>query len=186
MDKVLKMRQRDFYSRELTEVADPKTVQKPWLHNPFQPYQDDTNVHYKIVAHPGRHMKWYDDEGTERILIETDRNKQRLSDSANYTKTFGYAGSIVRKLKPPVHMLFSYCMFHLPINNDIIMLYPNDVCDWCGFVPSTFYKAVTDLVARLVLARRIGARMDFFFNPNIFYNGDRTKLVNRNKLHQII
>lgn len=130
----------------------------------------------------GRLREWADTKTGEVLVFqELSKLETRLNDPKSYTKLFHDTGDLVRRLSPSGLKIYLYIAMKLKINWDTIFLNPPDVCDWCNFGKTSFHQALNELQANRIIARRLGSHLEYWINPNIFYNGDRLKLFNRNK-----
>jgi len=57
-----------------------------------------------------------------------------------------------------------------------VMLHAPDVCVACGMAEKTFYNNLMELLDKRILSRKLGSSIEFWFDPNLFFNGNRVKV----------
>jgi hypothetical protein len=58
------------------------------------------------------------------------------------------------------------------------ILNPPDLMEHCGIKSeSTIKTAITELVAEKILARKLGSTIEFWINPNVYFNGNRLRIL---------
>ena len=69
-----------------------------------------------------------------------------------------------------------YAMCTVRAMSQVVVLNAADVCLACGMGNSTFYNAVYDLLNRKILSKKLGSSIEFWFDPNVFFNGNRIRI----------
>lgn len=123
-----------------------------------------------------------DEEGDIYEKKEIDNTIFYQRDFLSYTKVFHEYASKVKDLTSPAIKLWIFILINLKKNNNIIELNIKDIKDFTGYSSHTnIYLAICELLEKKVIARKTRKLnnnvQEFFVNPNMFYNGDRTKLI---------
>ena len=154
-----------------------KTTKYPeYIKNPFRVKgitertftKKGMELHDKAMVDP--------DTGEAVPLYTMPKQQVVMHDSKSYVKVFMDTGDLVRELSPAATKVYLYVIFNMRINYDLVYLNAADVCEWAGFSGATFYRAVEELLNRKFIARKLGSYLEYWIDPNIFYNGDRVKL----------
>ena len=85
----------------------------------------------------------------------------------------------IRGLNSPAINLFFLIAERLPPNCDHVCITEDDFLDACEYSPGSkrmYYAAVRQLVDKKIIARTKKSSRGYWVNPNIIFNGDRTKL----------
>lgn len=113
------------------------------------------------------------------ILKQIPQNKQRLHDGAVFTKVFQEGTKLLKHLLVPSSNMVMYICANLGINQTHISVNEDDFMDFCGYSKGSkrlYYQAISELVEKNIIQRRAGVSRSYWINPNILFNGDRTKL----------
>jgi predicted DNA-binding transcriptional regulator AlpA len=62
-----------------------------------------------------------------------------------------------------------------PLSETVILNAP-DVCVACGMAEKTFYNNIIELLDKRILSRKLGSSIEFWFDPNLFFNGNRIRV----------
>lgn len=114
--------------------------------------------------------------GEATPLFTAGQTKRTLHDSKSYAKLFNDNGDMIRQLSASGKALFLFIAINLRVNWDIVYLNMTDVCVWMACSNSTFYRAMDELLEKKIIARKLKSSLEYWVNPNIFYNGDRVKM----------
>jgi hypothetical protein len=49
----------------------------------------------------------------------------------------------------------------------------------CDISQASYYNGIKELVKEKIIAKKLGSSIEYWLNPNIFFNGNRLKLKNR-------
>lgn len=94
-----------------------------------------------------------------------------------YRKIFVNVIDDLRDFNAPGLKIFCYILLHLKEGMIDILLPPKQVmqyANWKTTVP--YYRGLTELLAKDIIARQVGSTARYFINVNKFFNGDRRKL----------
>ena len=82
------------------------------------------------------------------------------------------------ELSSPAIKIFALILKNLKYNAVEVTLGYRDVMREVGYTAkSAYYKGLSELLEKQFLYRKIGSDDTFFINVNLFFNGDRTKLM---------
>lgn len=141
---------------------------------------------FKVLGIEERHFVTKE---SEEILQLTDgddlyavrripKNKTQLHDSATYTKLFQDGFKAFMGLSPAALKIAIYSMCHVRPLAKVTILNPPDLMLNCGIKSETTIKtAITELVNEKILARKLGSTIEFWVNPNIYFNGNRLRIL---------
>ena len=110
------------------------------------------------------------------------KNSKVLHDSLIYTKLFHSSLSKVVKLSPPAMKLLFYSMCHIRTFSEIVVLNPPDCSVACGIAVGTVYDGVKNLLENDIIRKKLGSNIEFWFDPNVFFNGNRVKVLNKRNI----
>lgn len=106
------------------------------------------------------------------------KNKIQLHDSMTYTKLFQDSFKAFMGLSPAALKIALYSMCHIRPLSKVTILNPPDLMVNCGIKSeSTIKTAITELVNEKILARKLGSTIEFWVNPNVYFNGNRLRLL---------
>jgi len=138
-----------------------------------------------------RQMKYSDAD--ERILTDSNTGEvftliptikvggKFVRDRLEYRKL--YVGTLdkIKKLSVPGLRLFCYILTDLPRCSDEVYIDPRKAREYCGYSSQTqFYAGLINLLENDIVVRKVGVHPQYFINVNVFFNGDRGKML-RNK-----
>ena len=133
-----------------------------------------------IQAEP-EHKTMYGEDGKLYGMYEIPKGHTRIVDKASYTKLFkGGTTTLLAMSEPATRMLY-YIIENMVVHKDEVCILQEDYLRYAGYKAKsrlTYYRAVEGLLKANVIARRTGMSSCYWVNPNILFNGDRTKLKN--------
>ena len=114
----------------------------------------------------------------EYVVVQREvKSAPPVQDTAKYTKVFHEDMEWMTELKDAGLRLLIYIFRYTTPNKDRIRLRPEEVQKTAGYASNTsYYKGLTDLLQKNVLYRTEDPQV-FFINVNLFFNGDRRKLL---------
>lgn len=121
------------------------------------------------------------EDGESYAAYKIPKNKTVVFDPRKYSKLFQGNSELLLRLSDPAMKMFLYISENLRVNKDEICIFKDEFLVFAGFNPKnkvTYYRALDGLLTEKVIARKAGSTTCFFINPNIIFNGDRTKLSN--------
>ena len=110
-----------------------------------------------------------------------EKGKTVDHDSAKYTKYFHGAYKSTMFLPEPANRMYHYILEHIQMGRDIICIKQEDYLLFAGYKVTNrlnYYRGIEGLLQANIIARIAGNTTCFYINPNIIFNGDRTKLPN--------
>jgi hypothetical protein len=137
----------------------------------------------------GLEMRHYMQKEGEQLMVDPEtsellsvrrvpRNKEQLHDTKVYTKLFTDNIDTFMTLPGAGMKLLLYGMCKVRPLQDSIFLNVDDCLLVCGFKSVTSYReGVKALIDARILARKVGSYMEYWVNPNVFFNGNRLRLV---------
>ena len=120
------------------------------------------------------------DPNTDELLAvrRVGKSKEQLNDTKVYTKLFTDNLDTLMTLPSSGMKLLLYAMCKVKPLKDNVFLNIDDCLLVCGFKSATSYReGVKALLDARVIARKIGSHMEFWVNPNVFFNGNRLRLI---------
>ena len=140
-----------------------------------------------IVQLEGRYMQASPEhrsveiDGVPHGIYEIPKGKTVLVDPARYSKLFKDCGMLIANLNEASIKMFMYIHEHLGTNSDYICITKEDYLKYYGYSPTnkyTYYQAIEGLLKANIMMKKAGSSVCYWVNPNILFNGDRTKLKN--------
>lgn len=107
------------------------------------------------------------------------KDKKILHDSMVYTKLFAENVKTLMTLSPSAIKVLLYGMATVKPMSEVVVLNGPDVCVFCDISSSTFNNAIYELLNSKVLSKKLGSSIEFWFDPNVFFNGNRVKMIKR-------
>lgn len=109
------------------------------------------------------------------------KHKVTITDSMKYTKLFNGNSILLSGLTDAALKMFYYICDNLKPGSESICVVREDFLSYFGYNAENkpvYYKALSGLLDGNIIARQVGYQSCFFVNPNIMFNGDRTKYTN--------
>jgi len=131
------------------------------------------------VTKEDEHLVTVQETGKTFVMKELPQSRQRTHDSKTFTKLFHDGVSILKNFSTPSSNMLFYITCNLGINQKHIFITEADYLNFCGYSPVSkrlYYQAISELVEKEVIKKRAGFTRSYWINPNILFNGDRTKL----------
>jgi hypothetical protein len=119
---------------------------------------------------------WEGKDGQLYITKKLNKNKRVLSDTMAYSKLFIDSMDMLMRLSSTALKVFIYSMCTIrPLQNKVVLHIP-DVKIRTGFSSDSSVKsAICELIEANILAQKLGSSIEFWINPNIFFNGNRLR-----------
>lgn len=106
------------------------------------------------------------------------KNKMQLHDSMTYTKLFQDSFKSFMNLSPAALKILLYSMCNVrPLSKVTILHAPDLMLNCLIKSEATIKTAITELVDEKILARKLGSTIEFWINPNIYFNGNRIRIL---------
>lgn len=120
-------------------------------------------------------------DGVPHGIYEIPKGKTIPVDTKSYSKLFKGNSSVLMNMPEPSAKMFYYIVENLKANSDQVCIMKEDYLKFAGYKPSgtiTYYRALEGLMEAEIIAKMAGSTTCYWINPNIIFNGDRTKLKN--------
>lgn len=100
-----------------------------------------------------------------------------FTDTEKFAKFFISDQTIFFKLRKPAIRVFLYLAYNIPKNKDKIYFNFNECRKFTQYSTNrSIYQGLSDLIENNVIARGHSSYI-YFINPSVFFNGDRSKLL---------
>lgn len=135
----------------------------------------------KYVQPKPEHEVLYKADGSMWGAYEIPKGKTIPHDPAKYSKLFKDFSMVIANLNEASIKMFMYIHEHIDINNDVVCIMKEDYLKHYGYAPTnkyTYYQALEGLLRADIIRKKAGSSVCYWINPNIIFNGDRTKLKN--------
>lgn len=119
---------------------------------------------------------WEGKDGQLYITKKLNKSKRVLSDTMAYSKLFIDSLDVLMRLSSTALkvLIYSICTIR-PLQNKIVLHIP-DVKIGTGFSSDSSVKsAICELIEANIIAQKLGSSIEFWINPNIFFNGNRMR-----------
>ncbi len=159
-----------------TKKKTPKITEYPSTSE--SPYTVELHARY-VQANPEHRAVEID--GVPHGIYEIPKGRTIAVDTAPYNKLFRGNSSVLMNMPEPAAKMFYYITEYLKVNSNQICIMKEDYLKFAGYKPNgslTYYRALDGLLEARVIARMAGSTTCYWVNPNILFNGDRTKLKN--------
>lgn len=113
------------------------------------------------------------------VISRIEKNKIITHDSLVYTKFFQESIHQLCSLGNSSLKILLYSIANVKPFSEIIVLNGADVMLFCGISKSSFYDSITELLDRKIFSKKLGSNIEFWFDPNIFFNGNRIKVYKK-------
>ena len=113
------------------------------------------------------------------VMSRIDKNKTVIHDSLVYTKLFEDSIHQLCSLGNSSLKILLYSIADVKPFSETVVLNGPDVMLFCGISKSSFYDGVIELLDKKIFCKKLGSSIEFWFDPNIFFNGSRIKVYNK-------
>lgn len=117
------------------------------------------------------------DTGEMFVIKRVSKDKRILHDSLVYTKLFQDSVRQLCELGSPAMKVLLYSMAMVKPLSELVILNGPDVMLYCNIGKTSFYDGLMELLDKKILSKKLGSTIEFWFDPNIFFNGNRTRLI---------
>lgn len=146
---------------------------------PESPYT--VELQSKYMQPKEDHEILYKADGTMCSVYEIPKGKTIVHDPAKYSKLFKDCSVLIANLNEAAIKMFMYIHEQLEINSDVVCILKDDYLKYYGYAPTnkyTYYQALEGLLRADIIRKKTNGSVCYWVNPNIIFNGDRTKLKN--------
>jgi hypothetical protein len=117
------------------------------------------------------------DTGELFVIKRVSKDKKVMHDSLVYTKLFQDSVRQLCELSSPGVKVLLYGMAMVKPLSEVVILNGPDVMLFCNIGKTSFYDGITELLDKRILSKKLGSSIEFWFDPNIFFNGNRARLI---------
>lgn len=148
-------------------------------------HEEYLNSPYKVIGVEERTFTTREDEkltmdpetGQLYTMRAVSKDKKTIHDSLMFTKIFTDNLGQLMTLSPSSLKIMVYGICTVKPLSQVLILNPEDVCQSCGFSNSTFWNGVYELLNKKMICKKLGSNIEYWFDPNIFFNGNRLRIV---------
>ena len=123
--------------------------------------------------------------GRYYTVREVSKDKRMLHDELVYTKLFGSSVQQLMSLPHPALKILLYAISSVKPLSQTVVLNADDVSQYCEIANGTYYNNLYVLLERKILARKLGSNIEYWFDPNIFFNGNRLRVSKHNNKSEL-
>ena len=113
------------------------------------------------------------------VMKRIAKNKIVTHDALVYAKLFQESIHQLCSLGAASLKILLYSIANVKPFSETVVLNGPDVMLYCNISKSSFYDGVIELLDRKILCKKLGSNIEFWFDPNIFFNGNRIKACNK-------
>lgn len=117
--------------------------------------------------------------GQYYTIRKVGKDKSFLHDELTYTKLFQSGVGVLLELPTPALRMILYAMSTVRPLSEVVIIHAPDVCNACKIANGTFYNNLYELLDRKIISRKLGSTIEFWFDPNIFFNGNRVRITDQ-------
>lgn len=146
-----------------------------YLNSPFRVEGVETRQYIQKVDE----KLWVDPETSELYSVKkVPKNREQLNDTMTYTKLFVDSRSILLKLSGTglKVLVYGICIIR-PLSQTVVLNIPDIQVETGISSPNTIRTAISELIEAGIVAQKLGSNIEFWVNPNIFFNGNRLRLL---------
>jgi hypothetical protein len=122
---------------------------------------------------------WQMKDGDDLYAVrKIPKNKMSLSDTSAYTKLFNDNLKDLMNLTGTGLRLLVYgaCTIR-PLSQTVVYHIPDIQVATGISSPNTIKAGITDLIENKIIAQKLGSNIEFWVNPNVYFNGNRLRLL---------
>ena len=117
------------------------------------------------------------ESGQYYTMRKIAKDKKLLHDGLVYTKLFQDTILFLTRLSGSGLKVMLYAMATVkPLSETVILNIP-DVALFCDLSNSSSYTAIGELLDKKLISRKLGSNIEFWFDPNVFFNGNRLRII---------
>lgn len=109
------------------------------------------------------------------VMKKIANNKIVMHDSLVYTKLFQDSIHQLCSLGSGSLKILLYAMSTVKPLSELVVLNGPDVMLYCNIGKTSFYDGIIELLDKRILCKKLGSSIEFWFDPNVFFNGNRIK-----------
>ena len=141
------------------------------------PFRAEGIVERQYVTKEGEDI-WEGQDGQLYVTKKLNKNKRVLNDTLPYAKLFVDSRETLMRLSSTALKVFIYSICTIrPLQNKVVLHIP-DVKLGTGFSSDASVRAaICELIEANIIAQKLGSSIEFWVNPNVFFNGNRLRLI---------
>lgn len=99
-------------------------------------------------------------------------------DHRSYRKVYVETLKEVKDLSVPAFRILCFILYTMIKDTDEVRIHPAQVMNFCGYKSMTqYYMGILDLLNKKFIFRKVDDKTAYFINVNVFFNGNRLKLM---------
>lgn len=114
--------------------------------------------------------------GQYYTIRKVSKNTSSPHDDLVYTKMFQSGISQLMDMPHQALKILMYAMSTVKPLSQTVILNPPDVIEFCKMANGTYYNNLYVLLERKTLSRKLGSSIEYWFDPNMFFNGNRIRV----------
>lgn len=145
-----------------------------YMHTPFR----IEGVEERSYISKADEQIWENKDGELYVAKKIDKSKIISNDARAYTKVFIESKDIFMKLSGTTLkiLLYGICTIR-PLSQTVIYHTPDIQVSTGILSPNTIKTSLCELIEAGVIAQKLGSNIEFWVNPNVFFNGNRLRLL---------
>ena len=122
---------------------------------------------------------WQLKDGDDLYAVrKIPKNKMTLTDTSAYTKLFNDNLKDLMKLTGTGLRLLVYGACTIRPLSQVVVYHIPDIQVATGISsPNTIKAGLIDLLDNKIIAQKLGSNIEYWVNPNVFFNGNRLRLI---------
>lgn len=119
------------------------------------------------------------EDGLMYTVKPIGESQSEQHDPMVYTKVYQLAYLKLKNMSFVALKVFNYAVYTARLGKDIVFLNCADVMQQCGISKASYYIAIKELIENEIIAKKLGSSIEFWVNTNMFFNGNRIKLIKK-------
>lgn len=141
------------------------------------------NIEDRIFApKEGEEMTTNIETGELYVMRKVAKDKRILHDSLVYTKLFQDSIHQMCELSSSALKVMLYAMATVRPLSETVVLNSPDVMLFCRISKTSVYEGTMELLDKRIISKKLGSNIEFWFDPNVFFNGNRIKVLNKRSI----
>jgi hypothetical protein len=121
---------------------------------------------------------WEAATGELYVAKKIDKSKVHLTDPVSYTKLFVDNREMLLKLSGTGLRVLVYAICTIrPLSQTAVLHIPDIQVETGISAPVTIRTGICELIEAGIIAQKLGSNIEFWINPNVFFNGNRLRLI---------
>lgn len=117
-------------------------------------------------------------DGELYVARKIDKSKIMTNDARAYTKVFIECKDIFMKLSGTTLKILMYGICTIrPLSQTVVYHIPDVQVSTEILSPNTIRTSLGELIEAGILAQKLGSNIEFWVNPNVFFNGNRLRIL---------